>query len=97
MVTRKKILILTDWYSPAYKAGGPITSIKNLVREIHPSFDIDIITGAYDLNETKPVQNVPLNIWHSTPEANIIYLTHEHHKYQYIKSLLKKRNTMWFI
>lgn len=87
---KKNILILSDWYSPAYKAGGPITSIKNLVREIHPLVNIDIITGAYDLNETKPL-NVPLNTWYSTPEARILYLTREHLNYKFIKTLLKEK------
>lgn len=91
MRSNKNILILTDWYSPAYKAGGPITSIKNLVHEIHSSVEIEIITSAYDLNETSPL-NIPLNTWHSTAEARILYLTHEHLNYKYISALLKEKN-----
>ena len=30
----KKVLICIDWFLPAYKAGGPIQSISNMVNHL---------------------------------------------------------------
>lgn len=54
------ILIFTQYFSPAYKAGGPITSISNLISEVKGEFRI--FARGHDLNETKCLA-VDLNKW----------------------------------
>ena len=46
----KKILIFIDWFTPAVKAGGPISSVENMVNFLAEAFEFYIITGAKDLN-----------------------------------------------
>lgn len=53
-------LIFTQYFSPAYKAGGPITSISNLISEVKGEFKI--FARGHDLNETKCLA-VDLNKW----------------------------------
>lgn len=70
-----KIFIFSDWYSPAYKAGGPITSLNNLVNSLSAKLNCTIITSAYDLGENKILQNVISDSWQSINNYKIKYLT----------------------
>ncbi|HTI11053.1 MAG TPA: glycosyltransferase family 4 protein [Puia sp.] len=63
MSTKKKILLLTDWYEPGFKAGGPIQSCRNFVRALHDEFEISIITGDRDHGDTQPYQGIAANTW----------------------------------
>lgn len=58
-----KILLCIDWFYPAYKAGGPIRSAVNFIEHFHQQYDIYVLTGASDLNETKPMEGVVLDAW----------------------------------
>ncbi|MBK8510766.1 MAG: glycosyltransferase [Saprospiraceae bacterium] len=75
----RSILILTDWYSPAYFAGGPIQSTQNLVGNISKYFQVWIYTSAFDLGEKRMMQNIQANTWVSKSPTLMIY-------YQSLKS-----------
>lgn len=62
-MTLHKILIFTDWYIPAFKAGGPITSIKNLVKLLSQDFDCYIVCGDRDLGDDEPFKDISTNEW----------------------------------
>ena len=63
MPTGKKILLLLDWFDPAYKAGGPIRSAVNFAKQMQSDFDIFVFTGDRDLNEIKPLKDVVIDKW----------------------------------
>ena len=63
MPNKIRILIFIDWFLPAYKAGGPIRSIANLVDHLNGDFDFYIITGDRDLGDVKPIKDIFLNSW----------------------------------
>lgn len=46
----KSILIFYDYFSPAYKAGGPIRSLKNLTELLADSCQMYVYTSAVDLD-----------------------------------------------
>lgn len=46
----KKILICIEWFTPAFRAGGPIRSIENLVQQINGGIDYYIFCSNRDLN-----------------------------------------------
>ena len=62
-LSKVKLLIFIDWYVPAFKAGGPVSSIQNLVKLLNKEYEIFIFTSAYDLNSTVAHSNIPLNQW----------------------------------
>ena len=71
----KKIIIFIDWFIPAYKAGGPIKSILNLVTNLKSDFDFWIVCSNEDINnETLEIQKNKLNIWLSRDDYKIMYL-----------------------
>ena len=70
----KKILVFIDWYVPAYKAGGPITSVKNIIDHLSPQFDFYIVSSNLDIDNKKVVNDSALNKWNSRKNYQIIYL-----------------------
>lgn len=79
-MNKPTILIVTRYFYPGFKAGGPIQSLCNLLPFLTPHFNIKIIAGAFDLMEQEPYQNVPLNIWIIQRVGNIevpVYYTDE--------------------
>lgn len=74
MTKKKQILILTDWFPPAFKAGGPIQSIYNITVLLNNTFDIYVITSTTDMDTSIESQ---INITSKFVEVggvNICYL-----------------------
>jgi glycosyltransferase involved in cell wall biosynthesis len=63
--TNKKILIIYEFFYPAYKAGGVVQSLRNMINLLHKDFDFYCITGGYDLNESEPLAGINLNAWNT--------------------------------
>jgi len=59
----KTVLIFIDWYYPAFKAGGPITSIVNLVKLLKDQYRFYIVTGDMDLGSDKKLTGISTNQW----------------------------------
>lgn len=51
---KKKIVVLVDWFIPAYKAGGPIQSCANFAFALEEYFQIFVIAGDTDVGDTMP-------------------------------------------
>ncbi|MFD1552832.1 hypothetical protein DNU06_08285 [Putridiphycobacter roseus] len=89
---KKKILICVDWYTPGYKAGGPIRSVNNMVNAFKRYFDFYILTSAYDLGDTKPYPNIEANQWNDIDGVFIKYLDKYAMTYASIKTNLFEVN-----
>src|ERR1700752_1004775 len=48
MKIKKNILVLTDWYLPAYKAGGPVKSLAALAYHLKDDYNFYILTTNKD-------------------------------------------------
>ncbi|RNI32166.1 glycosyltransferase [Hanamia caeni] len=57
-----KIFITIPWFLPAFKAGGPVQSVANLVKEFHEGVEFLIFCGDVDLNGAE-LQNITANQW----------------------------------
>ena len=56
------IFITIPWFSPAFKAGGPIQSIVNMVNELNSGYRFYIYTSNSDLNG-EPIAVATVNEW----------------------------------
>jgi len=74
LTEKKKILIIYEYFYPAYKAGGIIQSLKNLVSLLHPFFDFYCITGARDLNEQNILSGIIENSWNKVNIGNEVFM-----------------------
>ena len=63
MISPKKILIIYEFFDPAYKAGGIIQSLRNMIQLLQNEYEFHVITGAYDLNELQPLNGINVNEW----------------------------------
>lgn len=63
MIDKPRILIFYDYFYPAYKAGGPIQSLTNLVVSLQPVYDISVVTSAHDLNDNRIPAQVKADTW----------------------------------
>ncbi len=71
---RPVVLIAIDWYLPAFKAGGPIRSIANLVAALGDEFDFRIVCGNRDLGSPEDLDVKP-NQWIPVGQSKVRYLT----------------------
>ncbi len=95
---KKKILIYIDWFVPAFKAGGPVRSVENIVNRFADKFDFLIITSDRDLGDLKAFENIETNKIIERNGFKITYLSPEKQNYNYLKNLIKTRefDTVYF-
>ena len=75
MRLKPNVLILTDWFSPGYKAGGPIQSVRNLIEHLGNDVDFTIITGDCDLNDEKQYAVDCFDKWIDIDNCRVCYTT----------------------
>lgn len=80
------VLIFIDWFLPAFKAGGPIQSVSNLVEYFKDEFDFWIFTSNTDIDGTLNTEKV--NCWIVKDGYKIMYSNFENKKTNLIKTVL---------
>lgn len=84
-LTKKKILILTDWYLPAVNAGGPVRSVAAIVSALKQNFEISVLTSDRDFGKDHSFEGIETDVW----------LTKEEYRLQYVSpDFLKKTITI---
>jgi glycosyltransferase involved in cell wall biosynthesis len=82
-------VICYSYFLPAYKAGGPIQSIANLIRNLYTDFDIYVLTSNTEFGgqqlEIEPNQWVDFE----QNRAKVMYLSPENQSFFYIKKILQ--------
>ncbi|MES2732317.1 MAG: glycosyltransferase family 4 protein [Bacteroidota bacterium] len=85
----KKVLLLTDWYLPGFRAGGPIRSCANLVNALKNDCEFFVLTREFDLGEKKPYANIQSDIWVTTePNVHIYYASQKQLRLDKLAKLL---------
>ena len=75
-----KILVFIDWYKPAYKAGGPISSVYNLTELLGDEIQFYVVTSDRDLNENSPLEGLKYNKWVDQGKVKVRYLREKSRK-----------------
>lgn len=88
MKAKPIILIFSDWFTPAFKAGGPIRSIVNMVERLKDDFDIYVFTRDRDLHDTVPFQGITTDQWIDADGFKIQYYSPGKLNFRKVKSLL---------
>lgn len=71
---KKRILIFYDHFYPAYKAGGPVQSLVNLVKELHKDYNFFIVCKPHEMNETEKLNGIKINEWSNwEKKAEVMY------------------------
>ena len=92
---KPKILIFIDWYLPAYKAGGPVKSVSNMVDALKMNFDFDIITSDRDFGDSVSFPNVKMNQWVDFSEGARVFYISEIPLYSLYKKIISENNYIY--
>ena len=89
----KRLMVFVDWFDPAYKAGGPIRTTVNMVRQLSPYYHIDVVTSDRDLHDANPMPGVESDQWIGYCEnVEVFYCSSDRMKYRSILNLIKDRD-----
>ncbi len=85
------ILVFIDWFSPGYKAGGPIRSIVHLCEQL--PFRFSIVTSCFDHQSSTPYPGIEQGAWLKHREnVEVMYLPPKSISNAFLKTLLFERN-----
>lgn len=70
---RITILTLVHWYLPGYKSGGTARTVANMVERLGDDLDFWIITSDRDISDSKPYDDVKVDIWTTIGKAHVFY------------------------
>ena len=90
---KPKLVICYNHFLPAFKAGGPIQSIANLIRNLDAEYEIYVISSNLDFKSVEPL-NVKINVWQDfeNGKAKVIYLSKENLSSSFVKKLITELN-----
>lgn len=71
-----RLLIITNFFLPGIKGGGPIKSLANLTEYLSEDFDIGVITKSKDFGEKDNYKNIEVNKWIGNKYYKVKYLEH---------------------
>lgn len=80
-----KVLVFLDYFTPAYKAGGPIRIFEALAGGANAANQVSIVTQNVDWSDPHPLP-VPEGEWTSFSKARVLYLSTEHRGFGRIRS-----------
>jgi glycosyltransferase involved in cell wall biosynthesis len=86
------LYIIYDFFIPAYKAGGPIQSLVNLVHHLHKEVEMKVICSNEDHDGTRLA--VAADTWTDTGEASVFYTARG---FSGIRNSIREWNTTFFI
>src|SRR5918911_4954029 len=69
-----KILVLTDYYLPGYKGGGPLRTLSNMVDRLGDEYRFCVVTRDRDLGDTEPYPEILTDSWFPVRKAEVRYL-----------------------
>jgi len=83
-----KVLIMIPWFHPAFRAGGPIQSVANLVKQYPGDSRFYIFCGNTDLNGIR--LNVPEGQWVDYYDNTMVWYSESSSRRSQLKSILKE-------
>ncbi len=72
------ILVLTTFFLPGFKGGGPIRTIANMLEALSQEVIFSLVTSDRDLGEKYPYPSVSKDVWLRAAGANVIYISPAH-------------------
>ena len=91
----EKIFILIPWFSPAYKAGGPVQSIANLVELMQGEpFEFNIFCSIKDLDGTI-LKDITADTWIPYNTNTSVFYSSDNNILALLKQQIKKDKPAW--
>ncbi len=74
---RPRVLIMSDYYLPGFKAGGPIRTLSNMAEYLGDEFSFIVLTRDRDLGDTKSYPGIGSE-YVRVGKADVLYLAPSH-------------------
>lgn len=87
---KRSVIVFIDWFYPAYKAGGPIKSVFNIINAVSDQFEFVVVTSNKDLDGT--VLEVEVNCEIIRDKYSIYYLDGKADRKKIYKELIEKKS-----
>lgn len=84
------VLVLNRYYLPGFKAGGPVTSLRNLLDALSSDFQFKIITFDRDLGDSEPYTSVKNGCWTTFEGVDIYYMQRSAFSLSRISKLIRE-------
>jgi len=84
----KQTLIFLDYFTPAYKAGGPIRIFEAVARDCLEN-SVSIVTQDQDWGDPQILPGVASNSWTAFERARVFYASREKRSYRAIRQLIE--------
>jgi glycosyltransferase involved in cell wall biosynthesis len=68
------VLLISDYYLPGFKGGGPIKSLSNMVEALGDRIEFKIVTQDRDLHDTASYPNIETGKWIDVGRGKVIYI-----------------------
>ena len=75
MAARTRLLVISPWFEPGFKAGGVVRAVVNLVEALAQDIDISIVTSDRDHLDTAPYPGIAVNRWTQRGGYRVFYLS----------------------
>ena len=85
---KRQVIVFIDWFYPAYKAGGPIKSVYNIIRQLEDRIDFMVITSSKDLDGVE--LNVRVNELVYYDAIPVMYLTKQMQTRAFYRSIVNQ-------
>ena len=89
---RPNVLIFIDWFIPAYKAGGPIQSVYNIIQQLNNSFNFYVVTSDSDIDIPLDLVESQKNNWINKGTFHVIYLDKSNQNRKTYKAIVTELN-----
>lgn len=87
------MLLFTDWFPPAYQAGGPIRSVVHVASALSRHTEVRVVTSCYDLHDPVPLAEVSANRWVAWGQrTEVCYLDKAHTTYRVLRGILSEQS-----
>ena len=83
----KKLLIISNFFKPGFRAGGPIKSIDLICKNLKNDFNILVVTSSRDIGSCKNYEGIKSNAILDVEGYKVIYLSN----YNFINILFQIR------
>ncbi len=71
---RWRVVVLTPYYLPGYRGGGPIRSLANLIESLGDDFDFLVVTSDRDAGQKRAHENIVRRRWQRVGKATVFYI-----------------------
>ena len=86
---RPKVLVMADWYTPGFRAGGPIRSVANFAVQLEMELDIYVLTTDRDLGMLQSYPDILPNEWLAHQHHQVCYLSPDRLSWRSITGIIK--------